>query len=48
MRLVNQENVDWKNRAQFLGIAAEMMPNLVNHARDRAVLNVAVERNAFH
>ena len=38
MRLVNQENVDWKNRAQFLGIAAEMMRRiLVNHARDRAV-----------
>ncbi len=37
MRLVNQQNVDWKNRAQFLGVAAEMMRRiLVNHARDRA------------
>lgn len=43
MRLVNQQNVDWKNRAQFLGIAAEMMRRiLVNHARDRA----AVKRGA--
>jgi RNA polymerase sigma-70 factor, ECF subfamily len=37
MRLVNQQNVNWKNRAQFLGLAAEMMRRiLVNHARDRA------------
>lgn len=37
MRLVNQQNVNWKNRAQFLGVAAEMMRRiLVNHARDRA------------
>lgn len=37
LRLVNQQNVDWKNRAQFLGVAAEMMRRiLVNHARDRA------------
>jgi RNA polymerase sigma factor (TIGR02999 family) len=38
MRLVNQREVDWKNRAQFFGIASEMMRRiLVNHARDRAV-----------
>jgi RNA polymerase sigma factor (TIGR02999 family) len=37
MRLVDQQNVNWKNRAQFLGVAAEMMRRiLVNHARDRA------------
>ena len=37
LRLVKQQNVDWKNRAQFLGIAAEMMRRiLVNHARDRS------------
>ena len=36
LRLVNQRNVDWRNRAQFLGIAAGMMRRiLVNHARDR-------------
>lgn len=36
MRLVNQEHVNWKNRAHFLGVAAEMMRRiLVNHARDR-------------
>jgi len=37
MRLVDQQHVDWKNRAHFLGLAAEMMRRiLVNHARDRA------------
>ncbi len=36
-RLVNQNSVDWKNRAQFLGIAAEIMRRiLTHHARDRA------------
>ncbi len=38
LRLINQRQVDWRNRAQFLGIAANMMRRiLVNHARDRAV-----------
>jgi RNA polymerase sigma-70 factor, ECF subfamily len=37
MRLINQQEVDWKNRAQFFGIASEMMRRiLVNHARDKA------------
>src|SRR5947209_5314210 len=37
LRLVNQRSVDWRNRAQFLGVAANMMRRiLVNHARDRA------------
>src|SRR5262245_21110079 len=37
MRLVDQQQVNWKNRAQFLGVAAQMMRRiLVNHARDRA------------
>jgi RNA polymerase sigma factor (TIGR02999 family) len=37
LRLINQQNVDWRNRAQFLGLAAGMMRRiLVNHARDRA------------
>lgn len=37
MRLVDQRNVDWKNKAHFLGLAAEMMRRiLVNYARDRA------------
>lgn len=36
LRLVDQRHVDWKNRAQFFGLAAEMMRRiLVNHARDR-------------
>lgn len=36
VRLINQKQVDWTNRAQFIGIAAVMMRRiLVNHARDR-------------
>jgi RNA polymerase sigma factor (TIGR02999 family) len=39
MRLVDQQRVDWKNRAHFLGIASEMMRRiLVNYARDRAAV----------
>lgn len=37
LRLIDQHSVDWKNRAHFFGLAAEMMRRiLVNHARDRA------------
>ena len=37
LRLIKQQNVDWKNRAQFFGLAAEMMRRiLLNHARRRA------------
>ncbi len=37
LRLIDQRRVDWKNRAQFLGLAASMMRRvLVNHARGRA------------
>ncbi|MEQ1642917.1 MAG: sigma-70 family RNA polymerase sigma factor [Pyrinomonadaceae bacterium] len=36
MRLVDQHNVDWRNRAQFYGLAAEMMRRiLVNYAEQR-------------
>jgi RNA polymerase sigma factor (TIGR02999 family) len=36
VRLVDQRQVDWSNRAQFVGLAAVMMRRiLVNHARDR-------------
>jgi RNA polymerase sigma factor (TIGR02999 family) len=36
MRLIDQRQVDWSNRSQFLGLAAVMMRRiLVNHARDR-------------
>src|SRR5262245_34570062 len=36
MRLVDQQQVNWKNRAQFIGLAAVMMRRiLVNHARER-------------
>ena len=36
LRLIDQRQVDWTNRAQFVGVAAVMMRRiLVNHARDR-------------
>lgn len=36
LRLIDQRRVDWRNRAQFLGIAASLMRRiLVNYARDR-------------
>src|ERR1700682_1244249 len=36
LRLIDQKNVNWQNRAQFFGIAAEMMRRiLVNHALQR-------------
>ena len=36
VRLIDQRQVDWTNRAQFIGLAAVMMRRiLVNHARDR-------------
>ena len=37
LRLIDQQRVDWKNRAQFVGLAATMMRRiLLNHARARA------------
>jgi RNA polymerase sigma-70 factor (ECF subfamily) len=36
MRLVDQKRVDWRNRAQFFGLAAEMMRRiLINYAEAR-------------
>jgi RNA polymerase sigma factor (TIGR02999 family) len=36
LRLIDQRRVDWRNRAQFVGVAATMMRRiLLNHARDR-------------
>jgi RNA polymerase sigma-70 factor, ECF subfamily len=36
IRLVSQRDVDWQNRAQFLGVAAQLMRRLlVDHARSR-------------
>jgi len=36
LRLVGQHDVSWKNRAQFFGVAAQMMRRiLVSHARAR-------------
>jgi RNA polymerase sigma-70 factor, ECF subfamily len=38
LRLIEQKNVDWRNRAHFFSIAAEMMR--------RILVNYAVQRNA--
>lgn len=36
LRIVNQDRIRWQNRAQFFGVAAEMMRRiLVDHARRR-------------
>lgn len=36
LRLVDQQKVEWQNRAQFFGLAAKLMRNiLVDHARRR-------------
>ena len=36
LKLVDNTRADWKNRAQFFGIAAQIMRRiLLNHARDR-------------
>jgi RNA polymerase sigma factor (TIGR02999 family) len=36
LRLVDQEHADWQNRAQFIGVAAQIMRRLlVDHARRR-------------
>jgi RNA polymerase sigma-70 factor, ECF subfamily len=36
LRLVDQKNTDWQNRAHFFGIAAQIMRRiLLNYARDR-------------
>jgi len=36
LRLVNQQQVNWRNRAQFFGLAAKLMRNLlVDHVRER-------------
>ncbi len=37
LRLVNQKNVHWENRAQFFGLAAKLMRHiLIDHARSLA------------
>ncbi len=37
LRLVDQRRVDWKNRAHFFGVAAQLMRRiLVDHARHRS------------
>lgn len=45
LRLINQRRVDWRNRAQFVGLTAGIMRRiLVNHARDRGAAKRAGNR----
>jgi RNA polymerase sigma factor (TIGR02999 family) len=47
LRLVGQRQVDWRDRAQFIGVAAGMMRRiLVNHARDRRAAKRPGDREA--
>jgi len=48
LRLVDQDHADWRNRAQFVGVAAQLMRRLlVDHARGRRALKrgIAVTMN---
>ena len=48
LRLVNQREVDWRNRAQFFGLAAQMMRRiLVNHAEEKKRRNVVAKNHIF-
>lgn len=45
MRLINQRAVDWRNRAQFMGVAAGIMRRiLISYARDRSAGKRAGQR----
>lgn len=44
LKLINQHSVDWENRGQFFGVAAQAMRRiLVDHARER----LAVKRDGI-
>ncbi len=44
LKLIDQQRVDWRNRAQFFAIAARMMRRvLVDHARARATAKRAAD-----
>lgn len=48
LRLVHQERAGWQNRAQFMGIAAQLMRRiLVDHARRRTAAKRAGDRIAL-
>jgi RNA polymerase sigma-70 factor (ECF subfamily) len=53
LRLVDQDRADWQNRAQFVGVAAQLMRRLlVDHARGRRALKrgipVAMNEEIFN
>jgi RNA polymerase sigma factor (TIGR02999 family) len=53
LRLVDQDHADWRNRAQFVGVAAQLMRRLlVDHARGRRALKrgiaVTMNEEIFH
>jgi len=53
LRLVGQKRADWQNRAQFMGVAAQLMRRiLVDHARRRAAAKrgvaITLKEEIFH
>ena len=49
LRLIDQKRVQWKNKARFLGIAAQMMRRiLVDYARARRYAKRGAELRWFH
>jgi RNA polymerase sigma-70 factor (ECF subfamily) len=47
LRLVDQSNADWQNRAQFFGVAAQLMRRLlVDHARRRRAAKRGAHRTS--
>ena len=53
LRLVDQDHADWQNRAQFIGVAGQLMRRLlVDHARRRHAakrgIPVTLDEGVFH
>jgi len=53
LRLVDQDHADWQNRAQFVGVAGQVMRRLlVDHARGRRALKrgipITLNEEIFH
>jgi RNA polymerase sigma-70 factor (ECF subfamily) len=53
LRLVDQDRADWQNRAQFIGVAGQVMRRLlVDHARGRRALKrgipITLNEEIFH
>jgi len=46
LRLVDQDRIEWQNRAQFFGVAAQLIRRiLVDHIRNRRAVSAAPARS---